>query len=164
MSRDARQPVPHALFETHLNVRDLDRSMAFYRDIVGLELASVLPERQVAFFWIGGRGRSMLGLWSGGSSPNTMRLHTAFRMDLEQVLAAPNILGGLGVEPLDFFEQPTSEPSVVGWMPAASVFFLDPDGHLLEYLAMLPHQPQPSAGIVPYSVWVTTWADVPGAS
>jgi hypothetical protein len=34
-------------------------------------------------------------------------------------------------------------------MPAASVFFHDPDGHLLEYLAMLPHQPRPEAGVVP---------------
>ena len=47
---------PHGLFEAHREVRDLDRSIAFYRDVVRLELAHVLPERQVAFFWIGGRG------------------------------------------------------------------------------------------------------------
>jgi lactoylglutathione lyase len=50
-----------------------------------------------------------------------------------------------GVEPLDFHGQPTNEPSVIGWMPAASVFFNDPDGHLLEYLAMPPHEPRPEA-------------------
>jgi lactoylglutathione lyase len=31
----------------------------------------------------------------------------------------------------------TAEPSVIGWMPAAAVYFRDPDGHLLEYLPML---------------------------
>jgi lactoylglutathione lyase len=28
-------------------------------------------------------------------------------------------------------------------MPTASVFFKDPDGHLLEYLAMLPQNSRP---------------------
>jgi hypothetical protein len=43
-------------------------------------------------------------------------------------------------------------------MPAASVFFHDPDGHLLEYLAMLPHRPRPEAGMVPYGEWLAHWA------
>jgi lactoylglutathione lyase len=51
--------------------------------------------------------------------------------------------------PLDFHGQPATEPSVIGWMPAASVFFHDPDGRLLEHLAMLPHRPRPEAGVVP---------------
>ncbi|MBV8885579.1 MAG: VOC family protein [Chroococcidiopsidaceae cyanobacterium CP_BM_RX_35] len=38
------------LFETHLTVRNLATSLAFYRDRVGLELAYLLPERRVAFF------------------------------------------------------------------------------------------------------------------
>jgi lactoylglutathione lyase len=38
---------------------------------------------------------------------------------------------------------------VIGWMPAAAVFFHDPDGHLLEYRTMLPHEPRPEAGVVP---------------
>jgi len=149
---------PLSLFETHLNVRDLDGSTAFYRDVVGLELAYRLEERHVAFFWIGGRGRTMLGLWSSDTSPNVMRLHIAFSLGLDQVIAAPAALRASGVEPLDLFGQPTTEPSVIGWMPAASVFFHDPDGHLLEYLAMLPHGPQPQAGIVPYRTWMANWA------
>jgi lactoylglutathione lyase len=45
------------------------------------------------------------------------------------------------------------EPSVIGWMPAAAVYFRDPDGHLLEYLAMLDEPARPAAGIVPWSQW-----------
>ena len=51
---------PRGLFETHLNVSNLDRSITFYRDIVGLELAFLIKERDVAFFWIGGPGQAMI--------------------------------------------------------------------------------------------------------
>ena len=57
------------LFETHLTVSDLGRSVAFYRDVVGLPLALELSERGAAFFWIGGAGEAMLGLWLLGSVP-----------------------------------------------------------------------------------------------
>ena len=39
------------LFEAHLTVRDLGRSTAFYRDVVGLELGIAQPERPAAFFF-----------------------------------------------------------------------------------------------------------------
>jgi len=45
------------------------------------------------------------------------------------------------------------EPIVFGWMPAVSLYFRDPDGHSLEYLAMLPDAPRPEVGIVSYSQW-----------
>jgi len=51
------------LFEGHLTVSNLQRSMAFYGDKLGLELAQTVPERAAAFYWIGGRGSTMLGLW-----------------------------------------------------------------------------------------------------
>jgi lactoylglutathione lyase len=149
--------VPDALFEAHLDVRDLEGSIAFYRDVVGLELAYVHREQPVAFFWIGGRGNAMLGLWSGTSSPNVMRLHVAFRMNLDAMLDSVEVLQAAGVQPLDFHGHPTREPSVIAWMPAASVFFHDPDGHLLEYLSMLRHEARPEAGVVPYSEWIASW-------
>ncbi len=33
-------------------------------------------------------------------------------------------------------------------VPAASVYFEGPDGHLLEYLAKLPEDPKPELGVV----------------
>jgi lactoylglutathione lyase len=144
------------LFEAHLNVRDLDRSRPFYADVVGLEIAYELPERHVAFFWCGAPGGSMLGLWEQGSMPMGMRLHVAFAVSLPDVLAAPERLAAHDVQPLSFFGEPTREPSAIGWMPAASVFFRDPDGHSLEYLAMLDGPPRPDRGIVPWSEWTRT--------
>ena len=147
-------PIATDLFETHLLVAELDRSIAFYRDVVGLPPALHLPERGAAFFWIGARGRAMLGLWSAGSAPMGLRLHLALHASLEDVLGACDDLRAAGVTPRSFFGEETGEPSVIGWMPAAAVYFDDPDGHSIEYLAMLDAVPDPDAGIVPWSAWV----------
>ena len=148
-------PKAIGLFETHLTVSDLDRSIGFYRDVVGLPLALVLEERGAAFFWIGEPGEAMLGLWSLGSAPMGLSLHVALRASLTDVLAACDGLRSNGVLPLSFFDAETSEPSVIGWMPAATVYFRDPDGHLIEYLAMLEEPARAERGIVPWSQWAS---------
>jgi lactoylglutathione lyase len=144
---------PVDLFEVHLPVVDLQRAIAFYRDALGLQLAHVEASRGVAFFWIGPARHAMLGLWSTGHGPQRMSLHTAFSVGLSDVLAAPGALRAAGITPLDFDGRPTDQPTVLGWMPAASVFFHDPDGHLLEYVAMLPQEPRPEFGIMPWRMW-----------
>jgi lactoylglutathione lyase len=142
-----------SLFEVHLTVADLDRAIAFYGGALGLRLAHVEPARHVAFFWIGPAGNAMLGLWEGGPAPQSVTSHTAFRVGPDDVLAAPGALRASGITPLDFDNRPTDQPIVFAWMPAASVFFRDPDGHLLEYIAMLPQEPRPDEGIVPWRKW-----------
>ncbi len=149
-----RRAVPiRGLFEAHLTVRDLSRSVAFYRDVVGLPIAFEVPDRGAAFFWCGAPGRTMLGLWSLGSMPMDLNLHVAFDAELDDVLDSSSRLRALGVTPLSFFGQEADEPTVIGWMPAATQYFRDPDGHLLEYLAMLDEKPRADLGIVPWSEW-----------
>jgi lactoylglutathione lyase len=113
-------PTPDRLFEAHLTVGDLDRSVAFYRDVVGLPVS---PRRL----------------------PGVARRR------------APRVesLSATGVTPLSFFGAEAAEPSMIGWMPAAAVYFRDPDGHQLEYLAMLDEPPRPELGIVTWSAWTT---------
>jgi len=142
------------LFETHLSVTNLDRSVAFYRDIVGLSPAYTQPERGFAFLWIGAPGQAMLGLWQ--SNPVLrMRLHLAFKVSLADVLAAPATLRQAGVTPLGIGREETDEPMVYCWMPAAAVFFDDPDGHSLEYLSILPGEARPELGLLSWSQWST---------
>jgi lactoylglutathione lyase len=141
------------LFEAHLTVSDLEASIEFYRDRVGLELAHVIPARQAAFFWVGSRGTTMLGLWAGGSAPQKTTTHIAFVARRDDVVAAPRALQSAGITPLDFDGRPTDEPVVLAWMPAASIYFHDPDGHLLEYIAMLPEDPCPDRGVLKWHEW-----------
>jgi len=95
----------------------------------------------------------MLGVWEVGAAPQRLSLHLAFRVDLTDLLAAPNRLRAANVTPLDFAGNPTGEPVVLAWMPAASLYFHDPDGNLLEFLAMLPDSPLPELGVVSWSRW-----------
>jgi lactoylglutathione lyase len=142
-----------AIFETHLTVADLDRSVAFYRDVLGLKLAIHLLDRHAAFFWVGPQGTSMLGLWSVGSVPLRMSLHTAFRVQPADVIAAFRLLKAAGIPPLDLTGRPTQEPVVLAWMPAVAIYFHDPDENLLEFIAMLNDAPLPEAGVLSWTEW-----------
>ena len=143
----------HNLFEAHLAVADLDASIAFYRDRLGLELAYTTAGHDAAFFWVGSRGRAMLGVWAAGSAPQKITTHVAFAATLDEVLTAPETLRSAGITPLDFDGQATDAAVVLGWMPAASVYLRDPDGHLLEYVAMLPDAPHPEWGVMSWGAW-----------
>ena len=116
------------LFETHLIVSDLQRSIRFYCDIVGLRLAYEIEGRSAAFFWIGNSSHSsihsMLGIWSIGHAPIGMTLHVAFEVEkINDLLSAPQLLKAQGIVPLSFFGTESMEPSVIGWMPAAAYLF-----------------------------------------
>ena len=73
--------------------------------------------------WVGEAGESLLGLWSLSSAPLGLTLHVAFEVAMSNLLDAPKRLESQGVIPLSFFGAETTEPSVIGWMPAASPRF-----------------------------------------
>jgi len=142
------------LYETHLFVRDLQRSIAFYKDLLGLELCYKEPERKVAFFWIGEPKEYMLGVWEKPVAEVQVR-HFAFRCEVEDVLdKSVGYLKERGLKPYNFLNDGTEQPMVFAWMPAVAIYFDDPDGHVLEFIAVLDAEAKPELGIVSYDYWL----------
>ena len=131
------------LYETHLPVRDTEQSRRFYVDVVGLQFAHRDPTRDVVFLWAGPARESMLGLWGPDTeySQPFRKCHLAFAVSLPELLAAGPRLRQSGIETTNFMGDVTTEPSVIGWMPAAQLYFADPDGHALELIALLDDAP-----------------------
>jgi lactoylglutathione lyase len=96
----------------------------------------------------------MLGLWEAGSMPISISLHVAFQVELSDLHEAPTRLQKAGLQSRDFASAPTQEPVVLAWMPAASIFFHDPDNNLLEFITMLPDPARPDLGVLPWTDWV----------
>jgi lactoylglutathione lyase len=82
-----------------------------------------------------------------------MKLHYAFQVDVADAIASIAALKDAGLRPTGLTGQPINEPEVIPWIPAASVYFHDPDGHSLEYIAMLPDAPAPAETQMPLSEW-----------
>jgi len=82
-----------------------------------------------------------------------LRLHIAFDVALPQVFESVAALRRAGLAPRSGDGTPIDEPVVLSWMPAASVYFDDPDGHSLEFICMLDETPRPDLGFVPWSQW-----------
>ena len=146
------------LFETHINVLSLERSMDFYGRVLGLELASLEQKRRIAFYWMGGRGESMLGLWEKPAG-EVQRQHFAFRCAVDDVLTkSVPYLRERNLPAHNFLEDGSERPMVFAWMPAIAIYFPDPDGHSLEFIAMLPNVPKPELGVISWEDWQRTLA------
>ena len=142
------------LFETHINVLSLERAMNFYGNILELQLATYEEGRRVAFYWLGEKGEAMLGIWEKSQSEIIIQ-HFAFRSTLDYVLNhAEKYLQDRNLDYYNFLRDDTKQPMVFAWMPAIAIYFKDPDGHILEFIAMLDGEPQPELGIVSYKEWL----------
>lgn len=84
-----------------------------------------------------------------------MPQHCAFRCEVDDVLNhSVNYLQQRDLQFHNFLKDGIERPMVFGWMPAIAIYFQDPDGHSLEFIAMLPGRPQPEIGIVSYDEWL----------
>jgi len=133
------------LYETHLTVARTESSKDFYIDVVGLTFGHRDASRDIVFLWAGPDRKSMLGLWGPGTTYGTatQKSHLAFAVSLPELLAAGARLTKAGITVTNFDGEETVEPSVIGWMPSAQLYFHDPDGHALEFIALLDHAAEP---------------------
>ena len=142
------------LYETHLFVQNLEISIDFYKNILGLELCYFEQERRAAFFWIGKPKEAMLGLWEKPKSEIDIR-HFAFRCEKEDILnKSIDFLKKRNLHPYNFLNDKTERPMVFAWMPAIAIYFNDPDGHYLEFIAVLEGDAKPELGVISYEEWI----------
>jgi len=113
------------LYETHLPVQSTEASQRFYVAVVGLEFAHRDPSRDIVFLWIGNDRRSMIGLWGPSTKygRDFHRCHFAVAVSLTELLAHGQRLSGRGIACQNFLGEKTAEPSVIGWMPSAQIYF-----------------------------------------
>ena len=105
--------------------------MEFYEKTLGLELGMKEQERRVAFYWIGGQGKTALGLWENppwalerDAGNRIIKQHFAFEVDPSNLGSVVAGLKQRGIQPRNFFGEATDTPSVFGWVPAASISLL----------------------------------------
>ncbi len=150
------------LYEVHLPVTNLARSIDFYVEKLGFEVgygdkngpSALLLYRREKIRW-------MLGLFKVDAivHRHPAEYHISFRVgerDIDSMIPYLQERGIVALHPSTAPVQgPMEEPIVHGWMPAAAVFFRDPDDHLLELIADLSQPPRPEFLYRPLSEWRT---------
>jgi lactoylglutathione lyase len=132
-----------------LSVTDLGRSVAFYQDVLALEVIQLSAEAGRGFAFLGAGGRLFLTLWQQSRQafePRHAGLHhLAFQLPtLEAVQATEARVRAHGITPRYDGVVPHREGG-----DSAALFFTDPDGIRLEV-----YSPAGAAGLA---------APVPGA-
>ena len=118
----------HGLSELVIRVRDVERSVAFYRDVVGLAVERS-PSATWAWLWSGSPGAlPRLGLTSQplsfGAAHCGGPAHFAIAVARESIPAEKTRLEALGVV--------VEGPVTFDFWKADSIYFSDPDDHRVE--------------------------------
>lgn len=141
------------LYETHIQVRQLETAIKFYTDVLGLKLSHLEEDRRIAFLWIGEAKQAMLGLWE--QKDNLQTRHFAFNCDKEDILhRGVSFLKQRNLQPYNFLKDGQERPMVFAWMPALALYFNDPDGNQLEFISILEGEARPELGVVSYEQWL----------
>lgn len=135
------------LYETHLPVADTGAAQKFYADVVGLPFAYRDPTRDIVFLWADAKKKAMIGLWGPNTTYGRQKgiaqsCHVAFALSLEELFVRIEKLRVSNIETLGFDGNKSDEPTVIGWMPSAQIYFRDPDGHMLEFITILSEPPR----------------------
>ena len=141
------------LFETHIDVENLEASVDFYKNVMGLTPCYLDDSGRIAFFWVGPPKGAMLGLWEKPKEQICVR-HFAFSSDEDDILnKSVSFLQQHNLKPYNFLKSDDLAPMVFAWMPAVAIYFNDPDGNVLEFIAILKGEAKPELGVISYEEW-----------
>ena len=112
------------VYEVAIKVKDLARAEAFYLDVLGLEVGIRDTNRNWIFLRAGGEAGMVVLQEDKSEWPLQHFAFTVAEADIER---AASMLRERGVE--------VKGPVFHEWVPAKSLYFLDPDGNDLEFCA-----------------------------
>jgi predicted enzyme related to lactoylglutathione lyase len=115
--------------QIHVSVTDVDRAVAFYRDVLGITFLFRVQGQPMAFFDCDG-----VRLYLGVPEADEFRSRGVLYFTVEDIAEAHRVLAERGVE---FRDEPHLVHRAEGselWM----AFFTDPDGNNLALMAELP--------------------------
>jgi catechol 2,3-dioxygenase-like lactoylglutathione lyase family enzyme len=115
--------------QIHVSVSDVDRAVAFYRDVLGVRFLYRVPGQPMAFFDCAG-----VRLYLGVPESSEFRSNPILYFTVEDIDEAYGALRGRGLEFHD-------EPHVVHRSERSELrmaFFTDPDGNNLALMADTP--------------------------
>ena len=115
--------------QIHVSVTDIDRSVAFYRDVLRIPLLFQVAGQPMAFFDCGG-----VRLYLGVAESEAYRSRGMLYFDVEDLDDAYESLRGRGVEFRDAPHLVHRDEMFELWM----AFFTDPDGNNLALMAERP--------------------------
>jgi catechol 2,3-dioxygenase-like lactoylglutathione lyase family enzyme len=113
------------LYEIAIRVKDLARAESFYKDVLGLTEGLRDEPRRWLFLWIAGNAGMVVLQEDKGEWPTQ---HFAFTVNESDLKRAAAMLKEKDVA--------VSEAVHHQWMNSVSVYFVDPDGHDLELIAL----------------------------
>lgn len=118
--------------QIHISVTDLDRSVAFYRDVLGVPLLFVVPGQPMAFFASGD-----VRLYLGVPESEEFRSRCVLYFRVDDIDGEVRRLRGLGAGPLPDPRVAHRDGTVELVLSALS----DPDGH---QILLMQERPLPS--------------------
>jgi catechol 2,3-dioxygenase-like lactoylglutathione lyase family enzyme len=130
VSRGALRGVPlRGISEIILVVKDVEASVAFYRDVVGL-LVDDVSNKKFAWFWAGAAGTAQrIGITAGPLSFGAAHVrgphHFAFGTVRSRI---PELKAALEAQGLE-----VEGPVEFAFWNALSIYFSDPDGNRVEF-------------------------------
>jgi len=115
--------------QIHVSVTDVDRSVAFYRDVLGIPFLFRVPGQPMAFFDCDG-----VRLYLGVPESEDFRSHGVLYFMVDDIEQAHSVLADRGVTFRD-------EPHLVHRTEGSELhmaFFTDPDGNNLALMSEVP--------------------------